>query len=566
MKSINIQNRTVGEVENLTASAVINRILASRGVTQACQLQYELKQLLSYTGLKDIDKAVLRLKLAIEQQQTILIVGDFDCDGATATAVTVLALKKFGAKHVDYIVPNRFEYGYGLTPEIVELAKAQQPDVIITVDNGIASVAGVEKANELGIDVIVTDHHLAGKILPKAHAIVNPNQPGDEFPSKHMAGVGVAFYVMLALRKALNLAVNMGELLDLVALGTVADVVRLDQNNQILVQQGLLRVRAGQCREGIKALLAISKRQLNEVTSMDLAFTVGPRLNAAGRLHDMSIGIQCLLTDSADQAEILAKQLDELNRERREIEGKMQKEAFAILKNLHFTKTLPLGVCLFDKAWHQGVVGLLASRIKEQYHRPVIAFAEVGENELKGSARSIAGVHIRDVLDEIATSHPTLLNKFGGHAMAAGLSLQKTHFDQFADLFAKTVSEKLNGKAPEASLTVDGELLPSEFNLSLFQQLKYQFPWGQGFEEPLFCNWFEVVNQRLVAERHLKCTLQFPKTEQYVDAIYFNVDLQHWPNHRVHSAQFVYQIDLNTYNGITRPQIIVRHIEGLHSV
>lgn len=554
---------------------ILNRVYLNRGITSADQLQQTLDCLLSFSQLKGVQDAVKLLEQSIREQQSILIIGDFDADGATSTTVAVRALKKLGAVKVNYLVPNRFEYGYGLTPEIVECARQYQPDVIITVDNGISSIQGVEAAQKLGIKVVITDHHLAGKELPCADAIVNPNQPNDDFPSKAIAGVGVIFYVMLALRAQLRKGnwfkensiaePNLAELLDLVALGTVADVVPLDQNNRIMIAQGLARIKAGHCCAGIKALVQIAGRQLYRLGAQDLAFAVGPRLNAAGRLDDMSVGIECLLSDDEETALAFARQLNQLNEERKSIELDMKLQAMDVLHKIDASQ-LPTGICVYEEDWHQGVIGILASRIKEKYHRPVIAFADAGndsntnEATIKGSARSIPGVHIRDVLDAIATRHPGLLSKFGGHAMAAGLTLEKKHFEQFAAAFDKEVCQHVDADDLHHIIHSDGELVQSDLGLSLAQLLESGGPWGQHFPEPQFDGRFNIVQRRIVGERHLKLVLKVPGSDQIIDAIAFNTVDDAWPDD-VMSVDIAYKLTVNEYRGVLSPQLIVDYIE-----
>lgn len=554
-------------------SPLLNRIYASRGVKTARELEHGLDQLLPFGTLMGVESAVARLMEALRSQQHVLILGDFDADGATSSAVAVCALRSFGLQRVSYLVPNRFEYGYGLTPEIVAVAARQQPDLIVTVDNGISSVAGVEYAMQLGIEVIVTDHHLPGEALPPAVAIVNPNQTGDPFPSKHLAGVGVIFYVMLAVRKQLRQCdwfiqqglsePNMADLLDLVALGTIADVVPLDHNNRILVQQGLQRIRAGKARAGIQALLKIAERRPEAVIASDLAFAVAPRLNAAGRLEDMSIGIACLLANDPEEADALAARLDGLNHERRGIETSMQQQAFAVLEQLATVQQLPPGLCVFDPHWHQGVIGIVASRVKDHYHRPVIAFAEVGNDELKGSARSITGVHMRDALDAIAKRHPHLIQKFGGHAMAAGLTLQKLHYPEFCQAFAEEVARHVTPEDLLGTLWTDGALSPEEMTIAHADLLRAFTPWGQAFPEPLFDNHFSVIEQRIVGTKHLKLMLQLHNNQNQplFSAIAFNVDLQQWPNHRVTAIRAVYRLEINEYLGRRQLQLVIAHLE-----
>ncbi|HLB57059.1 MAG TPA: single-stranded-DNA-specific exonuclease RecJ [Coxiellaceae bacterium] len=555
-----------------TLPSLLQRIYAARDVQSIADIDRSLSALLPFSDLTDIEKSAIRLISAITKQENILIIGDFDADGATSTAVAVSALKSFGAKNVDFLVPNRFTFGYGLTPEIVDLAKKiKNPHLIITVDNGIASIEGVARANEYNIDVVVTDHHLQGTTLPDAVAIVNPNRKDDNFKSKALAGVGVIFYVMLAVRAQLeaenyfaknNIAKpNMAEFLDLVALGTVADVVPLDKNNRILVHQGLQRIRAGLSRAGIRALLQIAGRNAEKLAAIDLGFLIGPRLNAAGRLDDMSLGIHCLLENDFDRALILARQLDQLNIERRAIENEMKEQAFHAVDKLNLEKQLPIGICLYDETWHQGVIGLVASRVKDKLNRPTIAFAKADDIIIKGSARSVKGVHIRDVLDEIATQHPQLLSKFGGHAMAAGLSIQLKDFAAFSAVFEKTVSRYLSKDQLHRVIESDGELSHDDFTLENAELIKDAGPWGQQFPEPLFDGEFEIISQRLVGTNHLKLVLQPKNSARKVDAIAFQVDTNLWPNHRVTSAKIAYRLERNEFRGVAALQLIVEEIE-----
>jgi single-stranded-DNA-specific exonuclease len=549
---------------------LLKRIYCARGIQMEDELERSLENLLHFSTLKGIDQAVLCLNQALRKQQHILILGDFDADGATSSALGVSALRRFGAQRVSYLVPNRFEYGYGLTPEIVEVAAQRRPDLIITVDNGISSVEGVSRAKTLGMQVIVTDHHLPGDKLPDADAIVNPNQPGDLFLSKNIAGVGVIFYVMLALRSHLRnthwfieqdmVEPNMSEFLDLVALGTVADVVSLDKNNRILVSQGLNRIRAGKARYGIQALLDIAQRQSSRVVANDLAFAVGPRLNAAGRLEDMSLGIECLLATDISKAQQLAMRLDALNKERRDIENSMQQQAMAAISKLTLTQNLPIGICLHDESWHQGVIGIVAARIKDRLHRPVIAFARVSEEELKGSARSVPGLNIRDALDAIAKRSPRLIHKFGGHAMAAGLSLHPTHYSDFSQAFAEEVGRHLSLENLQGKLLSDGELSRDDLVLEVADILRESGPWGQGFPEPLFDNYFFVVEQRIVGFKHLKMQLSLPENPTIFDAIAFNVDLEKWPNHRVRKVHAAYRLDVNEFRGQRNVQLLIEYL------
>ncbi|MDH1055067.1 single-stranded-DNA-specific exonuclease RecJ [Aquipseudomonas alcaligenes] len=548
---------------------LLTRLYAARGVQSAAELDKGLARLIPYQQLKGIDAAVDLLVQALQQRQRILIVGDFDADGATASSVGVLGLRMLGAAHVDYLVPNRFEYGYGLTPEIVAVALQRQPELLVTVDNGISSVDGVTAAKAAGLKVLVTDHHLPGPELPAADAIVNPNQPGCAFPSKALAGVGVMFYVLLALRARLRelgwfakagiSEPNLGELLDLVALGSVADVVPLDANNRILVHQGLARIRAGRARPGLRAVLEVAGRQHARITSTDLGFILGPRLNAAGRLDDMSLGIECLLCEDEALARDMAQQLDELNKDRKAIEQGMQREALAQLKDLPLAD-MPFGLCLFEPDWHQGVIGILASRLKERYHRPAIAFADAGDGLLKGSARSVPGLHIRDALDAVAARHPGLISKFGGHAMAAGLSLPQEHFGAFAAAFDAEVRRQLSEDDLTGRLLSDGQLGAEEFHLELAKALRHAGPWGQHFPEPLFHAVFQIVTQRVVGEKHLKLVLKTECGSLTLDGIAFNVDREIWPNPNVRWVELAYKLDVNEYQGRESVQLMVAHL------
>ncbi|MDO9616889.1 MAG: single-stranded-DNA-specific exonuclease RecJ [Pseudomonas sp.] len=547
---------------------LLTRLYAARGVQSVAELDKGLARLLPYQQLKGIESAVELLVQGLEQGQRMLIVGDFDADGATASTVGMLGLRMLGAAHVDYLVPNRFEYGYGLTPEIVAVALQRQPQLLITVDNGISSVEGVAAAKAAGLTVLVTDHHLPGAELPAADAIVNPNQLGCEFPSKAMAGVGVIFYVLLALRARLRELSwfnaqrpepNLAELLDLVALGSVADVVPLDANNRILVHQGLARIRAGRARPGLRAILDVAGRQPERITSTDLGFIIGPRLNAAGRLDDMSLGIECLLCEDQALARDMAVELDQLNQDRKAIEQGMQREALAQLKDLPL-EDMPFGLCLFDADWHQGVIGILASRMKERYHRPTIAFADAGDGVLKGSARSVPGFHIRDALDAVAARHPQLISKFGGHAMAAGLSLPEANFGAFAAAFDAEVRRQLDEDDLTGRLLSDGSLSVEEFHLPLAKELRNAGPWGQHFPEPLFHGVFQVVQQRLVGDKHLKMVLKTECGGQTLDGIAFNVDREIWPNPTVRWVEVAYKLDVNEFRGRESVQLMVAHL------
>ena len=547
---------------------LLTRLYAARGVQSQAELDKRLARLIPYQQLKGIEAAVDLLVQALDQRQRILIVGDFDADGATASTVGLLGLRLLGAAHVDYLVPNRFEYGYGLTPEIVEVALTREPQLLITVDNGISSVEGVAAAKKAGLKVLVTDHHLPGTELPAADAIVNPNQPGCAFPSKALAGVGVIFYVLIALRARLNSlgryehsqAPNIAELLDLVALGSVADVVPLDANNRILVHQGLERIRAGRARPGLKAILEVAKRDHTRITSTDLGFILGPRLNAAGRLDDMSLGIECLLTDDANAARAMAAQLDEMNQDRKSIEQGMQREALAQLKELP-VDSMPFGLCLFDQDWHQGVIGILASRLKERYFRPTFAFADAGDGLLKGSGRSVPGFHIRDALSVVAAQHPDLIAKYGGHAMAAGLTLPVANFEQFSQAFDAEVRRQLREEDLTGRLLSDGSLTVEEFHLELARALRNAGPWGQHFPEPLFHGVFELVEQRIVGERHLKVVLKTECGSVKLDGIAFGIDRDVWPNPTIRWVELAYKLDLNEFRGNETVQLMIAHIE-----
>lgn len=549
-------------------------ILYNRGISNKTQLDKRLQSLCSFEQLLGIEEAVARLIQAIRHQESITVIGDFDADGATSTALVVSALRQFGAQQVQFLVPNRFSFGYGLSPEIVEVAAEKDPQLLITVDNGISCLAGVARANALGIDVIVTDHHLAGEALPEACAIVNPNQPGCPFPSKCIAGVGVIFYVMSALRRSLvnegwfmqqNIAEpNMAEFLDLVALGTVADVVALDQNNRILVRQGIQRIRAGRVRPGIEALLKVAGKTLAHIRETDLGFAVAPRLNAAGRLDDMSLGIECLLSENMTIANHRASELDQLNHERRHIEAEMKTQAFAFIEQLQAKvpagDSLPVALCFFDESWHQGVIGILAGRLKEKYHRPVIIFSQVSDTEMKGSARSIQGLNIRDVLANIDKDYPDVIRKFGGHAMAAGLSICPAQLKTFKQAFIQEVSKYVSASDLEGELLSDGALPQEYLSMDTAQLLQDYGPWGQSFPEPIFDDVFEVMEQRIVGQNHLKLALVHPQTHKKLDAIAFNVDLKEWPNHRCAHVHIAYKLDINIYQNRARLQLMVENI------
>lgn len=554
---------------------VLRRIYAAREILDPAQLDKRLHALLPFHTLTDIDKATARLEQALRQQERVLIVGDFDADGATSTALAVSALRALGLNDVSYLVPNRFEFGYGLTPAIVDVAHERAPKLIITVDNGIASIDGVERANQLGIDVLITDHHLPAETLPNACAIVNPNQHHDAFLSKSIAGVGVIFYTMLAFRRHLVdqnwfqsqqlPEPNMSQFLDLVALGTVADVVALDQNNRILVSQGLARIRKGLARPGICALLEVSGKRAEQLRASDLGFSVAPRLNAAGRLDDMSLGIECLLSHDTNHARQLAQQLDELNVERRKIEAEMKEQAMIALDKLAVTVEsgqLPVALCMMDATWHQGVIGILAGRLKDRYHRPVIAFSQASDTELKGSARSVSGLNIRDALAVVDKDYPGLINKFGGHAMAAGLSIDVQQFEAFQRAFVAEVGKHLDISQCEGVSYSDGPLNSNELTLELATLIEEAGPWGQQFPEPVFDNVFEIIEQRIVGQHHLKLTLMLPAGDEVIGAIAFNVKLDEWPNHRARYMHALYKLDINVYQGRSKLQLIVETMQA----
>jgi len=562
---------------------LIKQIYARRGVSNAQELDLSTSQMAPVQSLKGIDEASRILHVAMAQQQCIIVIGDFDADGATSTALMMEALTLLGSSNHSFLVPNRFEYGYGLTPEIVDLAAAQGAQLLVTVDNGISCLAGVKRAKELGLQVIVTDHHLPGKQLPNADAIVNPNQPDCSFISKALAGVGVAFYLMLALRKHLREQQwfeakglgepNLAQLLDLVALGTVADVVPLDVNNRILVAQGLKRIRAGHTRPGIQALIEIAGKNQQRMVASDFGYALGPRINAAGRLDDMSFGINCLLAPDLITARAMAVELDDLNKARREIEQGMQQEAEKVLKQLNVVKDkLDNAIVLYHKDWHQGVIGIVAGRLKEKFHRPSVVFAAgtlsednassdtvaVSKVEIKGSARSIPGLHIHDLLEHIDAQHPGIILKFGGHAMAAGLSISADNFAIFQSLFIEYAGKWIAAEDLQGKLLSDGQLPASELNLAFAELLREAGPWGQNFIEPLFDDVFTLVQQRIVGEKHLKMVLQ--KEQQVFDAIAFNIDITVWPNHKATKVHVAYRLDVNEFRGKQSVQLLVEHL------
>jgi len=551
---------------------VLRRVYAARGVSRSEELDLSLDRLLPVGSLDGVEAAA-RLLAAHRRQGRVLVVGDFDADGATSSALVVRALRSMKFDHVDFLVPNRFRFGYGLTPEIVALAATRQPSLIVTVDNGVSSIEGVEAARALGIPVLVTDHHLPGKELPRADAIVNPNLTGSAFASPALAGVGVAFYVMAALARELGQAeFRAADLLDLVALGTVADVVTLDRNNRVLVAQGLRRIRAGRCVPGIRALIEAAGRRLDQATAADLGFAVAPRLNAAGRLTDMSVGIACLLADDPVEAAQLAGQLTRLNEERREIEQRMQLEAVDIAAGVRFNAigNESLGLCLFDESWHQGVVGLVAGRIKDRLHRPVVAFARAEDGSLRGSARSVSGVNIRDALEGVATHHPGLIVKFGGHAMAAGLTLAEANLDQFRAAFAAEIAARADLETLTGVIHSDGELQGAELSVDTARILRGGGPWGQGFPEPVFDGEFKIIDARIVGNKHLKLQLE-PASgsaaaggSRGIDAIafgYIGGTTEDASVRTGNQVRIAYRLELNDYRGAESVQLNCQHLK-----
>ncbi|TOI22438.1 single-stranded-DNA-specific exonuclease RecJ [Vibrio parahaemolyticus] len=577
---IEIQRRPEPDLSLLPDSIppILKRIYINRGITEIAQLETSARGLHSYQKLGGIEQAVELLFQAIQEQKRIIVVGDFDADGATSSALSVLALRMLGSNNVDYLVPNRFEDGYGLSPEVVDQALELGAEMIMTVDNGVSSIEGVRYAKENGITVLVTDHHLPGQVLPEVDAMVNPNLDSCTFPSKALAGVGVAFYLMMALcvhMRKHNWFAQQGmqepklmELIDLVALGTVADVVPLDENNRILVHQGLQRIRAGKARPGIQALIEVAKRDARRLVASDFGFALGPRINAAGRLDDMSFGVELLMCNNIHAARRMASELDGLNQTRKEIEEGMKQEAMAFCERLQFGENseLPYGLSLFQRDWHQGVIGILASRIKEKFHRPVIAFADGGEGTIKGSCRSIPGLHMRDALDFIDTQNPGLIIKFGGHAMAAGLTIKEQDFERFSRLFDEVVKKELDEAALKGVILTDGELKPEEFSMHIAEQLRAGGPFGQAFPEPIFDGEFKVLHQKLVGEKHLKLMLEplykGHPTNVMIDGIAFNVDLRRWPDASVKTVRLAYKLDVNEFRGNQSLQLMIDHIEA----
>ena len=574
MKNKKIVHREVPDNINLPdlIHPVLKRVYASRNIKSSKDLDYSLSSLIPFEQLSGINDAVILLQEMLEQKKRMLIIADFDADGATSCALAIRGLTAMGAKDVIYVVPNRFEHGYGLSPEIVDVALDYDPDLIITVDNGISSICGVEYARKNGVKVLITDHHLPAKELPNADVIINPQLANDKFPSKNLAGVGVIFYILLALRAKLKQEYwfennnidypNLANFLDLVALGTIADLVPLDKNNRTMVAHGLKLIKNNKSKPGIYALLNQAGRQLSKLTSSDLSFAVAPRLNAAGRLTDMSLGIECLLTDDEDDAIKIAGKLNRLNIERRKIQDNMQEEALAELeKYLQDTSgEIPYGICIYDKDWHQGVVGILASKIKEKFNRPVIVFAKENEGVLKGSARSIAGLHIKDVFDEIATLHPELILTFGGHAMAAGLTIKESEYSNFSNIFNKYANQYISSDRLEDAYLTDGELSDEDFTVPLAQAIQDAGPWGQSFPEPTFAGQFKILDKRVVGENHLKLKLQSRDNSATLDAIAFNMTDTNWPP-ETQQIVSTYRLGINDFQGNTQVQLFLEHIE-----
>ncbi|BBF13093.1 single-stranded-DNA-specific exonuclease RecJ [Haemophilus influenzae] len=569
-----IKRREIPVGNSVSTHPLLDRLYRARHIKNTKELDRTLKSMLNPNQLYGIDQAVNLLVEAYQQQQKIVIVGDFDADGATSTALSVLALRQLGFSDVDYLVPNRFEQGYGLSISVAEMAIEKGVQLLMTVDNGVSSFEGIAFLKEKGIRVLVTDHHLPPETLPPADAIVNPNLSQCHFPSKSLAGVGVAFYLMLAVRaKFRELGIftaetqpNFTDLLDLVALGTIADVVPLDQNNRILAYQGLMRIRARHCRPGIIALAEVANRNVEQFTSSDLGFCIGPRLNAAGRLDNMSIGVELLLANEMPKARELALDLDELNQTRKEIESGMKLEAIKICQNLTaLFKELPYGITLYQPDWHQGVLGIVSSRVKDQYHRPVIAFTQDGEGILKGSARSIEGLHMRDVLERIHSQHPNIILKFGGHAMAAGLSIREEHFDDFQHIFNQTVADWLDEEHLQGVIWTDGELNSNEFNLETAELIKSVGTWGQGFPEPCFDGEFKILDQRAIGQNknHLKMLLEPKQGGVLLDAIAFNINTRLYPDLSIKQARLAYKLDINEFRGNRSLQLLVDYIEPI---
>ncbi|HGO5815079.1 TPA: single-stranded-DNA-specific exonuclease RecJ [Mannheimia haemolytica] len=567
-----IKKRPLLTTEILSEKPLLNRIYQSRGIKSTQELDYSLQRLHRPNLFSHITQAVDLLIQAYKQKSRIMVVGDFDADGATSTALAIIALRQLGFEKIDYLIPDRFSQGYGLSLSVAEMVIAKGTDLVLTVDNGISSLEGVELLKNQHIQVLITDHHLPPEVLPNADAMVNPNLVSCQFPSKSLAGVGVIFYVMMALRarmRELNLfenriEPNFAELLDLVALGTVADVVPLDQNNRILVHQGLQRIRTGNCRTGIKALAEVGKRDLLTLQAADLGFAIAPRLNAAGRLENMSLGVELLLCENMESARKLAFELDSLNQMRKEFEQEMKTEALSICAKLPLVtdSEQTYGIVLYQADWHQGVIGILASRIKDQFHRPVIAFAQESEESeyLKGSARSIAGLHMRDLLEHIDMQYPELMTKFGGHAMAAGLTIHQSQLEMFKHIFNQSISEILAPEQLQGIIYTDGELEAAEFTLESAELIRNAGPWGQHFPEPIFEGEFAILQQKLLAGKHLKLMLQ-TEQGQLIDAIWFNVDVSLYPDLSIKKARIVYKLDINEFRGNSTLQLKVEYLE-----
>ncbi|OBW91581.1 ssDNA exonuclease RecJ [Gallibacterium genomosp. 3] len=567
-----IERRALSDGIAVSHDPLLDRIYRSRGITTDQHLNYALKFMLPPALLTHLEQATTLLIQAYQQQQKIVIVGDFDADGATSIALTVFALRQLGFQFVDYLVPDRFEQGYGLSVSVAEQVLAKQADLVITVDNGVSSFEGITYLKQHQIKVIVTDHHLPGEQLPEADVIVNPNLRDCGFPSKYLAGVGVAFYLMIALRAAFRdqglfadkQEPNFAELLDLVALGTVADVVPLDYNNRILVSQGLARIRAERCHCGIRALIEVANLEISQVVASNLGFSVAPRLNAAGRIDNMSIGVELLLAESMEQARALALELDSLNQTRKEIETGMKQEALHFLRELkHVYQQDTFAIALYQPDWHQGVLGILAARMKDQFHRPTAVFAQEEEGILRGSARSIEGLHIRDLLEYIHSQHPEIIIKFGGHAMAAGLSIHEQYFTKFQQLFNQYAKAWLDEKSLQGVIYTDGELASQQMNVETAEKLQFAGPWGQHFPEPQFDGEFRILQQRIVGEKHLKMLVEPITGGNMFDAIQFNVDTRLYPDLSIKSAKMVYHLAINEYRGNRQVQLLVNYIEAL---
>ena len=550
---------------------LLQRVYALRGITSMQELDYTTRNLCNYDNLDGTQTAVEIVYSAMQNNKRIMIVGDFDTDGATSTALTVKALKKMGCQHVDYIIPNRFDDGYGLSISVIKRALLKKADLIITVDNGVSAIEAVEFAKQSNLTVIITDHHLCPEQLPAADAIINPNLPNCSFPSKHLAGVGVAFYFMSALRAKLrqenwfrthNLEeYNLASLLDLVALGTIADVVKLDHNNRILVHQGINRIRSGYCCAGIKALLHIARKDPVSFTSTDLAYYIAPRLNAAGRMDNMSLSVELLLCDDYDSALKQASDLDMLNNDRKLIEQTMYKEALSYIQGLEQQQSsFPNLLVVYHPEWHQGIIGILSARLKDKHYRPVICFASTEEGILKGSGRSIAGIHLRDLLDELDQNHPDLLVSFGGHAMAVGLSIRENDLERFRKHFETLIDKRLNANTLEQIIETDGEVDSQDFNYAMAKQLKESGPWGEGFTEPTFDGDFIVHQQRLFAEKHLRLVLEPKNGGPIIEGVCFNVNLTQWPDNTIKNVKIVYQLDVDDFRGNQTAKLMIRHI------